>query len=49
MKHFDLLETRRKHVRKYSDKIPPKELFEKALWKRGRQHHLKTMLCLIKY
>ena len=33
MKHFDLLETRRKHVRKYSDKIPPKELIEKALWK----------------
>ena len=33
MKHFDLLETKRKHVRKYSNKIPPKELIEKALWK----------------
>ena len=33
MKHFDLLETKRKHVKIYSDKIPPKELVEKALWK----------------
>ena len=33
MKHFDLLETRRRHVKKYSEKIPPKELIEQALWK----------------
>ena len=33
MKHFDLLETKRKHVKIYSDKVPPKELVEKALWK----------------
>ena len=32
MKHFDLLEGRH-HVRKYSDKVPPKELVEKSLWK----------------
>mgnify|MGYP001263938849 CR=1 FL=1 len=32
MKHFDLLESRH-HVKKYSDKIPPKELVEQALWK----------------
>lgn len=33
MNHFELLETKRKHVKTYSDKIPPKELIEKALWK----------------
>ncbi len=33
LKHFDLLETKRKHVRKYSDKIPEKQLIENALWK----------------
>tara|TARA_B100000965_G_C19534306_1_gene732611 strand:+ start:716 stop:1408 length:693 start_codon:yes stop_codon:yes gene_type:complete len=34
MNHFDLLETKRKHVRRYSvDKIPPIEIIEKALWK----------------
>ena len=33
MKHFDLLEKKRKHVKKYSDKVPPKELVERALWK----------------
>ena len=33
MKHFDLLETKRKHVRKYSDKIPEKQLIKNALWK----------------
>lgn len=33
MNTFDLLETRRKHVRKYSDKIPDKKLIERALWK----------------
>ena len=32
MNHFDLLETKRKHVRRYSvDKIPPIEIIEKAL------------------
>jgi hypothetical protein len=30
---FNLLETKRKHVRKYNNKIPPKEIIEKALWK----------------
>ena len=30
---FDLLEEKRKHVRKYSDKIPPKDKIELALWK----------------
>ena len=34
MNHFDLLETKRKHVRRYSvNKIPPIELIQKALWK----------------
>ena len=33
MKHFDLLETKRKHVKKYSNKIPPKKIIERALWK----------------
>ena len=33
LKHFDLLETKRKHVRKYSEKIPEKQLIEDALWK----------------
>lgn len=33
MNHFELLETKRKHVKTYSDKIPPKELIENALWK----------------
>ena len=33
MKHFDLLEQKRKHVKTYSKKIPPKELIERALWK----------------
>ena len=33
MNTFDLLETRRKHVRKYSDKIPDKKLIKRALWK----------------
>lgn len=33
MNHFELLETKRKHVKTYSDKIPPKELIETALWK----------------
>ena len=27
---FNLLETKRKHVRTYSNKIPPKEIIEKA-------------------
>ena len=30
---FDLLEEKRKHVRKYSNKIPPKDKVELALWK----------------
>lgn len=30
---FNLLETKRKHVATYSNKIPPKEIIEKALWK----------------
>lgn len=30
---FNLLETKRKHVRTYSNKIPPKEIIERALWK----------------
>lgn len=33
MKHFDLLETKRKHVKTYSDKVPEKELIERSLWK----------------
>ena len=33
LSHFDLLETKRKHVRKYSEKIPEKQLIEDALWK----------------
>ena len=33
MNTFDLLETKRKHVRKYSDEIPDKKLIERALWK----------------
>ena len=32
MSTFDLLE-KRHHVRKYSEKIPPKEIIEQALWK----------------
>ena len=31
-KTFELLE-KRGHIRKYSDKAPPKELIEEALWK----------------
>lgn len=30
---FDLLETKRKHVKKYCDIIPDRELIEDALWK----------------
>jgi len=30
---FDLLETKRKHVKKYLDTIPDKKLIENALWK----------------
>ena len=30
---FDLLETKRKHVKKYSDIIPDRKLIEDALWK----------------
>ncbi len=33
MSTFDLLETKRKHVKKYSDKIPPKEIIERSLYK----------------
>ena len=33
MSTFDLLETKRKHVKKYSSKIPDKKLIEKSLWK----------------
>jgi len=33
MNHFELLETKRKHVRKYSDKIPDKKIIDDALWK----------------
>jgi len=33
LSHFDLLEQKRKHVKTYSDKIPSKELIERALWK----------------
>jgi len=33
MNHFELLESKRKHVKTYSDKIPPKELIDNALWK----------------
>ena len=33
MKHFNLLEEKRKHVKKYSAKVPDKELIEQALWK----------------
>jgi len=32
LSHFDLLETKRKHVRKYSEKYQ-KKLIEDALWK----------------
>ena len=32
MNTFDLLETRH-HVKKYSDKIPPRDIIEKVLWK----------------
>ena len=40
MKHFDLLETKRKHVRKYSDKIPEKQLEEK--WDIAHDFNVKT-------
>ncbi len=33
MKHFDLLEQKRKHVKTYSKKIPPKKIIDEALWK----------------
>jgi hypothetical protein len=33
MSTFDLLETKRKHVKKYSNKIPDKKIIENALWK----------------
>jgi len=33
MNHFELLESKRKHVKTYSKKIPSKELIENALWK----------------
>ena len=33
MNNFDLLETKRNHVKKYSNKIPPKEIIERALYK----------------
>lgn len=33
MNHFDLLETKRKHVKTYSKKIPSKESIKNALWK----------------
>lgn len=33
MNHFDLLETKRKHVKTYKTEIPPKHLVEDALWK----------------
>ena len=33
MNYFDTLEKKRKHIAKYSDKIPPKESVERALWK----------------
>ena len=33
MNTFDLLETKRHHVKTYKDQIPPKELIKDALWK----------------
>jgi len=33
MNHFELLETKRKHVKTYSDKIPDKKIIDNALWK----------------
>jgi len=33
MKHFDLLETKRKHVKTYKTDIPPRNIVEDALWK----------------
>ena len=33
MKHFDLLEQKRKHVKFYKEDIPPKEKVERALYK----------------
>jgi hypothetical protein len=33
MKHFDLLEQKRKHVKTYGKKIPPKQIIDEALWK----------------
>ena len=33
MKHFDLLEQKRKHVKTYKKDIPPKEIVERALYK----------------
>jgi len=33
MNYFELIETKRKHVVKYKDKIPPKQLIESSLWK----------------
>lgn len=33
MNTFDLLETKRNHIRKYSDKIPNKEIIDRVLWK----------------
>ena len=30
MNYFDTLEKKRKHIAKYSDKIPPKESVERA-------------------
>lgn len=33
MKHFDLLEQKRKHVKFYKEDIPPKEKIERALYK----------------
>ena len=43
MNYFDTLEKKRKHIAKYSDKIPPKESVERALWKAWKQHQVKTM------
>ena len=33
MKHFDLLEQKRKHVKTYKKDIPPKEIIERVLYK----------------
>jgi len=33
MNNFDILENKRKHIRRYSDRVPDKEIIDRILWK----------------